>query len=702
MAASGRTLHRGCARLALVAAAVGWAVASCQQLDPVGLSSVSCPNAMPEQGAPCPQPSLRCSYFDSTGCQRWLEATCTADGTWDFGDPCTPAGGTGGTAGTAGTGGSGTGLTGGSGGEGGSSPCDDPVPGPPEVISATAVVYPPDAASDTYELRLSEAVFGLSANLSWSGDGALESVTKVSSKYVVRFADMEPGDVATLTVGTGVTDSCGNPLASAVDIELSLHPRCHYLEQSFEGDFLDEGWSTVDHADDGNVWARNDELDPPNGVPNHTDGSGLCASANDVATGPNSDWDTDLLAPVIDLANASHVVLTYLSDFEDDEADGQAWLEASADGSSWTPLSHWTESHGPSLERVDLSGYAGGELYLRWSYQDDEGSGYWWDVDEVCLEAFTLADCPCPNEGFGESADVDGVSDGNGTMATAEETGAVLTGVGEALSVCGLLEDEDTSGADYYEFDVDAGLPSAIFQATVHYCLENAFQDATISIWDRGSGEQLASVETAHNEGSFEVSLPDGVTYFVALEANAGGADSYAATYYAVRVAIDGGLAPILTEGFEDWPPAAFTVSDWDSCLDWYADTETRVPSGGEPTEGEYLAYFNSYDCPTGSESLTSEPLDLSSATTVVLSFDMYHDTGYPSSYDTIQVQYDDGDDWTDIGPAFERPAEEVGWETETVDLSDLGGSSSVAIRLLATTEYGNDIHIDNVVLLAD
>jgi hypothetical protein len=85
----------------------------------------------------------------------------------------------------------------------------------------------------------------------------------------------------------------------------------------------------------------------------------------------------------------------------------------------------------------------------------------------------------------------------------------------------------------------------------------------------------------------------------------------------------------------------------------------------------------------------------------VVLLFDLFHDLGYPDSNDSIQIQYDEGNDWIDIGAPAYRPGPE-GWETVVVDLSALGGTAAVRLRFLATTAYGNDLHLDNVLLLAD
>jgi len=275
-----------------------------------------------------------------------------------------------------------------------------------------------------------------------------------------------------------------------------------------------------------------------------------------------------------------------------------------------------------------------------------------------------------------------------------------LATVGNRVTVCGLLEDNTTSGADWFSFEVQSGMSAGNLDATVEYCLENSFEDATIQVWAKGVQTPLATTTTAHTEGSFDVQLLDGEKHYVTIAANAA---PYAAADYTIEIEIESMMTAILTEGFEVWPPLAFTVTDDDPCLYWDQSSQTVVPPGEWPTEGNSLAYFNSYDCQSGSESLVvSSPLNLSGATTVLLFLDMFHDPGYGGSFDNIQVQYDEGQGWINIGPQIDRPAQVQGWETHMIDLSALAGKSSLMLQLYTTTAYGNNIHIDNVAILSD
>jgi len=562
------------------------------------------------------------------------------------------------------------------------------------------VVYPPDGHS--YQLEFSETVTAVADNLTWTGTGTLGAVTKTGAyRYKVEFSGMTPGTTSTLTVGTGVVDHCGNPLSSAVDVDITLLARCHLLSEDFEGDFFSAGWTAVDNAADGNLWARSDELDAPTGVPNHTIGSGLCASVGDHGNGAGSVWNAELRAPVMDLSGATNVVVSYQGAFQNAQGDEVARLEASANGTSWTTLSSWTADHGPGLDTADLSGYAGGNVYLRWRYSDPDGLGYWWDVDDVCVEEYTMQPCPCPGGAHTETLDIAGqvLGDGNGTLGKAEPTGVTLAALDDKVAMCGQLEDTSTSGPDYFVFHAAGGPATDQYELRVSYCIENNFQPAAIDLWTKTEGQPIAGASAATAQGDFTVTVGGGSDYYLSISA---GTLPYRKSQYSMSVNVEGKLGAILTEGFEEWPPTSLTMTDDDACLSWSQHTQTLELPNALPTEGTYMAMFNSYDCPTGSESLQSASLNLHALglATLTLYFDMYHDTGYPDALDNIQVQYKVGALWTNIGPQFNRPAAVEGWTTESVDMSSIKSQSAVQIRLMATTAYGNNFYIDNVILL--
>ena len=100
--------------------------------------------------------------------------------------------------------------------------CTDPVAGPPAVTSSDATM----SAGGSYLLTFSEDVLGVAGNLTLtavSGSGTLGAVTAVSAQsYQVAISGAAPGDVYTLTVGTGVTDICHTALAAPVDLTITI------------------------------------------------------------------------------------------------------------------------------------------------------------------------------------------------------------------------------------------------------------------------------------------------------------------------------------------------------------------------------------------------------------------------------------------------------------------------------------------------
>ncbi len=626
-----------------------------------------------------------CHYFDPAGCEDFLTASCEADGHWKIASSCSPNG----------SGGAG-GAPSGSGGGGG---CVDPIAGPPKVTSATALVLPPDGGASAYTLSFNEPVLGVKSQLVWDGPGAIAAVTTMGDTgFLVKFTGMSAGDHATLTV-KAPTSACGTPLAAPVKIDIDLLAHCHLLAEDFEGDFFGSGWSTSDVARVTNLWARNDDLDPPDGVPNHTDGSGSSASANDAGSAAADPWDAELHAPVVPLASGKSVVVHYQSAFGDPLNKATASLEASSDGLQWTALSTWTATRAPRLEHVDVSAFAGGPLHLRWRLAEPGATGAYFDVDDVCLEEYTKPSCACPPGGITEQKDVLGKSDGNGTFATAEQTPVTLTGVGQDVTVCGRLEDASASGDDFHAFSVDTSSGPLI--ATVSYCLENVFEDATVRLVSKTNLQTpLGAVGDARGKGSFKVKLADPATHFLSLAATT---PPYGTARYAVTVKVTGAGTVNLVEGFESWPPKALTPTNDAACLKWAQAAQTVVPLGGLPTEGASLAYLNSYNCPSGSQSLVSGLLNFTAKTEVSLAFDMYHDPGFPQLPDAVQVEYEQSANlWVPIGTAIERPAMTAGWVRHTVDLSALAGKSAVRVRLRGIGLSGGDIHLDNVVILSD
>ena len=128
----------------------------------------------------------------------------------------------------------------------------------------------------------------------------------------------------------------------------------------------------------------------------------------------------------------------------------------------------------------------------------------------------------------------------------------------------------------------------------------------------------------------------------------------------------------------------------------------TYVTSGTLPTAaphgGSFLAKFNSYDAASGSQTRVYQTTGFaipSSATTATLKFWMYHDTGYTTSADRVQVQVSTGT-WANVGTAVNRYDGSTGWKQHTIDLTAYKGST-IQLGFLGISAFGNNVFIDDV-----
>src|SRR5204863_8594983 len=98
---------------------------------------------------------------------------------------------------------------------------------------------------------------------------------------------------------------------------------------------------------------------------------------------------------------------------------------------------------------------------------------------------------------------------------------------------------------------------------------------------------------------------------------------------------------------------------------DWTFATSGTLPTAA-PHGGSYLAKFNSYDAASGSQTRIYQTTGFaipSTATTATLKFWMYHDTGYSSSADKVQLQANTGSGWVNVGTAVNRYDGSTGWK---------------------------------------
>jgi hypothetical protein len=179
------------------------------------------------------------------------------------------------------------------------------------------------------------------------------------------------------------------------------------------------------------------------------------------------------------------------------------------------------------------------------------------------------------------------------------------------------------------------------------------------------------------------------------------GVYGYAAGSFTVTGTVTTGTTgtTLFTNGFESSTGWATTQ------ISGTAGAWTYVASGTNPTVtphgGSSIAKFNSYNAANGSATRIYQTAGFAipgTATTATLKFWMYHDTGYSTSADKIQVQASTGSTWSNVGSAINRYDGSTGWKQHTLDLTTYKGTT-VQLGFLATSAYGNNVFLDDVIV---
>lgn len=175
----------------------------------------------------------------------------------------------------------------------------------------------------------------------------------------------------------------------------------------------------------------------------------------------------------------------------------------------------------------------------------------------------------------------------------------------------------------------------------------------------------------------------------------------------------------VFSESFDGttFPPTGWARLDVDTSggnLNWARATGTVHPSGYPTHSGAGLAYANTWTVyPPSSERLyRSTASNLSSYSGAELSYWMFHDNIY-SNQDYVQLQVceagtstcaTNGTHWVNVGsPVYRYNGSANIWEQHSFDMTAYTGAghTQVQIGLLAVNAYGNDVHIDDVELMA-
>jgi hypothetical protein len=168
-------------------------------------------------------------------------------------------------------------------------------------------------------------------------------------------------------------------------------------------------------------------------------------------------------------------------------------------------------------------------------------------------------------------------------------------------------------------------------------------------------------------------------------------------------------------QGFEaeTFPPLGWTIT---TVADPGTDPVfTRVTTGGSPACTPHngstaMVKYNSFSASDGAElRLVLPPVNFltAGAFNPLFSLWMIHDDGYDTYLDEgvyIQVSTD-GENWTSIGdliPRYDAAYETPGWEQHTVNLSEYQTADGVLIGVLAHSQFGNNIYLDDFMLTAE
>ena len=155
----------------------------------------------------------------------------------------------------------------------------------------------------------------------------------------------------------------------------------------------------------------------------------------------------------------------------------------------------------------------------------------------------------------------------------------------------------------------------------------------------------------------------------------------------------------LFSDGFESSTGWA-TVDTSGTAGAWSFVTSGTLPTTG-PHGGSYLVKFNSYDAASGSQTRLYRTTGFAipgTAATATLKFWMYHDTGYSTSLDKVQVQVSTGSTWVNVGTAVNRYDGSTGWKQHTIDLTAYKGTT-IQLGFLGISAYGNNAFLDDVVV---
>ncbi len=164
-----------------------------------------------------------------------------------------------------------------------------------------------------------------------------------------------------------------------------------------------------------------------------------------------------------------------------------------------------------------------------------------------------------------------------------------------------------------------------------------------------------------------------------------------------------GSPTTLWSNGFEVW--SQWTAQIVSGTYNWAQSSSGTSPTC-TPHGGTYMAYYNSYSASSGYQArLYSGNLSYNNAN-MKLRFWMFHDTGYLTNAETIAVQVStNGVNWVTLA-TFYRSTQLQGlpavnqWVQHQVSLGAYGTSPTLRIGFLATSQFGDNMFIDDASLI--
>ncbi|MGH3164558.1 MAG: carboxypeptidase regulatory-like domain-containing protein [Trebonia sp.] len=217
-----------------------------------------------------------------------------------------------------------------------------------------------------------------------------------NASYTLSVSAMDlPGYTSQQVTATVGTADVTKNIALTVDQSTCAAPGYAYENSGLSEDFTgwtgntpQDGWTVTDAIGNGETW----RFDDPSGYGPPPGGSGAFAEIYSEGYGLNSQQDTSLVSPVIDLSGAKDPQILFANEYIN--ASGQTGeVDLSLDGgSTWTTTSWTPYSTNPGEVDIPIPQAAGrSDVRVRFHFTFDSVSGRRWEIDNVLVGEHTCA-----------------------------------------------------------------------------------------------------------------------------------------------------------------------------------------------------------------------------------------------------------------------------------------------------------------------